>query len=71
MELGTADDVVFSDSNSKQKGGTIAKLSKGQIDRTQLYEHALICALVPFVHGDNPGLFGGEAAAAAGGAELQ
>ena len=59
MELGDADDACFADTNSKQKGGTIAKLSKGQIDRTQYYEHALVCALVPLVHdSSNPSLFG-------------
>jgi non-canonical (house-cleaning) NTP pyrophosphatase len=55
MELGDADDAVFKDTNSKQKGGTIGKCTHGLIDRTAYYEHALICALVPFVH---DGLYG-------------
>ena len=52
MELGDADDAVFSDVNSKQKGGTVAKATKGMIDRTAYYEHAMFCALAPFLHDD-------------------
>jgi len=52
MELGDADDAVFNEVNSKQKGGTVAKATKGAIDRTQYYEHALQCALAPFLHDD-------------------
>ena len=33
MELGAADDFVFGEVNSKQKGGTVAKATKGIIDR--------------------------------------
>ena len=50
MELGDADDAVFNEVNSKQKGGTVAKATNGMIDRTQYYEHALQCALAPFLH---------------------
>ena len=50
MELGDADDAVFNDVNSKQKGGTVGKATKGMIDRTAYYEHALHCALCPFLH---------------------
>ena len=57
MELGDADDFVFSDVNSKQKGGTVAKVTKGLIDRTAYYEHALKCALCPFMHEDTPSLY--------------
>uniref|UniRef100_A0A7S0E7B6 inosine/xanthosine triphosphatase n=1 Tax=Phaeocystis antarctica TaxID=33657 RepID=A0A7S0E7B6_9EUKA len=58
MELGDADDAVFADTNSKQKGGTVAKVTKGMIDRTAYYEHALHLALVPFVHDEStPGLY--------------
>lgn len=53
MELGHADDAIFSDTNSKQKGGTVAKLTKGLIDRTAYYEHAMHLALAPFVHDDS------------------
>ena len=50
LELGDADDAVFSDVNSKQKGGTVAKVTKGLVDRTLYYVHALHLALVPFLH---------------------
>ena len=50
MELGDADDKVFGEINSKQKGGTVAKVTNGMIDRTAYYEHALVCALSPFLH---------------------
>ena len=56
MELGDADDVVFSDVGSKRKGGAIAKVTRGALDRSGYYEHALICALVPFLH-DATGLY--------------
>jgi len=49
MELGAADDLVFQDVNSKQKGGAVAKFTNGAIDRASYYEHALHCALVPFL----------------------
>ena len=58
MELGDADDAVFSDVNSKQKGGTVGKVTKGMIDRTAYYEHALHLALSPFLHDESfPGLY--------------
>lgn len=52
MELGDADDAVFGEVNSKQKGGTIAKATCGLIDRTEYYYHTLLCAVVPFLHDD-------------------
>ena len=58
MELGDADDKIFADTNSKQKGGTIGKLTNGVIDRTAYYEHAITCALCPFLHDEErPDLF--------------
>lgn len=54
MELGEADDVVFNRSNSKQENGAIGILTGDILDRTQLYEHAVILALVPF---KNPALY--------------
>ena len=57
MELGDADDKVFNDLNSKQKGGSVAKVTQGVIDRTAYYEHAMQLALAPFVH-DESGLYG-------------
>ena len=58
MELGDATDAVFAEFNSKQKGGAIVKVTNGLIDRTQYYEHALCCALAPFVH-EESGLYEG------------
>ncbi len=49
-ELGAADDRVFGQSNSKQKMGAIGLLSQGVLDRTALYEHAVLLALLPFKH---------------------
>ena len=54
IELGEADDIVFGRSNSKQENGAIGLLTGDVIDRVQLYEHAVILALVPF---KNPGLY--------------
>lgn len=53
-ELGRADDMVFNRENSKQEEGAIGLLTDSVIDRTSLYEHAVVLALVPF---ENPGLF--------------
>jgi inosine/xanthosine triphosphatase len=54
MELGEADDIVFNRSNSKQANGAIGILTGDVIDRTELYQHAVILALVPF---KNDGLY--------------
>ncbi len=51
-ELGEADDIVFNKSNSKQENGAIGILTGDVIDRTRLYEHAVILALAPFKHPD-------------------
>ena len=48
MELGHANDLVFEEHNSKQSGGAVGSLTGGVISRAQLYEHAMILALVPF-----------------------
>lgn len=53
-ELGEADDIVFAQHNSKQKNGAIGILTGDVIDRTALYEPAVIMALVPF---KNPELY--------------
>jgi len=47
-ELGEADDIVFGRSNSKQENGAVGLLTDNAIDRAQLYEHAMILALIPF-----------------------
>jgi len=48
-ELGDAADIVFGDSNSKQKQGAIGHLTRGVIDRAELYRHAAVFALLPFI----------------------
>ena len=47
-ELGEADDIVFQQKDSKQYNGAIGLLTDNVIDRTMLYEHAVILALLPF-----------------------
>lgn len=54
IELGEADDIVFRRSNSKQENGAVGILTDNVLDRTQLYEQAVILALVPF---KNPALY--------------
>ena len=53
-ELGEADDIVFGRSNSKQENGAIGLLTGDVIDRTSLYQQAVIMALIPF---KNPDLY--------------
>jgi len=55
-ELGEADDIVFGRQNSKQKEGAIGLLTHGAMDRRELYEHAVILALVSL---RNPELYTG------------
>ncbi len=50
MELGHADDQVFSRLDSKSKNGAVGILTKDLIDRSAYYEQALILALIPFIH---------------------
>jgi len=47
-ELGRADDLVFGDSNSKQKNGAVGLLTNNVIDRAGFYTEAVILALIPF-----------------------
>jgi inosine/xanthosine triphosphatase len=54
VELGEADDLVFSRNNSKQGNGAIGLLTNDAIDRTGLYVPAVIFALIPF---KNPELY--------------
>ena len=63
LELGAACDIVFKATNSKQQGGTVGALTRGLIDRTTYYEHAVVCALAPFMH-DDSGLYSYAVAAA-------
>ncbi|MCC9136044.1 inosine/xanthosine triphosphatase [Pontibacter silvestris] len=48
IELGTADDMVFNRKDSKKEGGAIGILTDNVVDRKQLYEQAVVLALVPF-----------------------
>jgi non-canonical (house-cleaning) NTP pyrophosphatase len=52
MELGDADDKVFSRINSKHKSGTVGKVTDSLIDRSCYYEHALVLALIPWIRPD-------------------
>jgi inosine/xanthosine triphosphatase len=49
-ELGPAMDELHQTENVKQKQGTIGLLTNGNITRTNLYTHAIILALIPFIH---------------------
>lgn len=50
LELGEANDRVFSTLNSKQGGGAYGLLTDGLMTRESIYTQTLILALVPFVH---------------------
>ena len=47
-EMGIANDILFNRKNSKQNSGAIGILTNDVVDRSQLYEHAIILALVGF-----------------------
>jgi non-canonical (house-cleaning) NTP pyrophosphatase len=57
VELGEANDIVFHQANSKQANGAVGLLTGDVIDRQQLYEHAIVLALVTF---KNPDLYTAE-----------
>lgn len=50
MELGEANDRVFSTTNSKQSGGAFGLLTDGLLTRKSVYTQTLILALVPHVN---------------------
>ena len=50
LELGAANDRVFSKVNSKQKGGAFGLLTNGRITRESVYAQTVSIALIPFVH---------------------
>jgi len=52
-ELGEADDIVFGQSNSKQKMGAVGLLTGNVIDRTDYYTHAVILAFIRFKRYEN------------------
>lgn len=50
LELGEANDRVFSTVNSKEQGGAFGLLTNGLYTRESVYTEALTAALVPFVN---------------------
>ena len=50
LELGEANDRVFSTVNSKQGGGAYGLLTEGRYTRESIYAQTLIIALTPFVN---------------------
>jgi non-canonical (house-cleaning) NTP pyrophosphatase len=50
LELGDANDRVFSTVNSKHQGGAFGLLTRGIHTREGVYTEALVIALVPFVN---------------------
>ncbi len=50
MELGEANDRVFSILNSKQGGGAFGLLTGGLMTRESVYTQTLVLALIPFVN---------------------
>ncbi|AZQ62656.1 non-canonical purine NTP phosphatase [Flammeovirga pectinis] len=57
IELGYANDQVFNEVGSKQKGGAVGSLTLGALGRTEYYEQAMILAMVQIV---NPLLYPNE-----------
>ena len=49
-ELGDADDIVFSQSNSKQQNGAVGLLTKDTVTRKILYMQAVQLAFIPFLN---------------------
>jgi len=49
-ELGDVIDRLAGDHNSKQKGGAIAFLTRGVMDRKKLYVQGVTLALIPFIN---------------------
>jgi inosine/xanthosine triphosphatase len=49
LELGDANDRVFNTKNSKTEPGAVGILTNGLISRTDLYEPAVVLALIPFL----------------------
>jgi inosine/xanthosine triphosphatase len=52
MELGHADDLLFSRQNSKQSSGSVGLFTHNVIDRAGYYEHAVILAFSPYLWPD-------------------
>ena len=47
-ELGEAGNIVFEQTNLKQKGGAVGLLTENAVDRTKFYSEAVVLALIPF-----------------------
>ncbi|WXC45594.1 hypothetical protein QX201_005297 [Fusarium graminearum] len=47
-ELGHADDILFGQTDSKNKQGSVGLLTGGVVDRAAYYTQAVILALIPF-----------------------
>lgn len=50
IELGYANDQVFNEVGSKQKGGAVGSLTNTALGRTEYYEQAMILAMIPLVN---------------------
>ena len=50
IKLGTANDILFQRTDSKQKGGAVGILTDGVSTRTSYYIEAVVLALIPFKH---------------------
>lgn len=47
-ELGEAGNIVFEQTNLKQKGGAVGLLTNDVVDRTKFYSETVVLALIPF-----------------------
>lgn len=48
-ELGDVMDRMFAQHNVKQQGGAIAMLTRHLLTRSEVYQHAVILAMIPFI----------------------
>ena len=48
-ELGIANDMVFSEADSKRKGGAVGSLTNGAVSRTDLYVQPVKLAMIPML----------------------
>ena len=53
-ELGEADDIVFSEKDSKKNQGCVGLLTNNLITRSTYYKQAVILALIPFFNTNKP-----------------
>ncbi|MEM3404095.1 MAG: DUF84 family protein [Nitrososphaeria archaeon] len=50
LEMGEAIDLAFEVKDSKQREGLIGHLSKGKLNKTNLNEQGVVCALLPLLN---------------------